>query len=118
MPWGIRTLVQVLELTSSIEHAHVIIEKLANYASEYPTETLRSLELMFKQGSNRMYFSFEREEINVVLRHALASEANEKATDFIHLLAAAGIQWYGELLKESKPSVSDREVLSNESREE
>jgi hypothetical protein len=95
--WALETLLKVLEATPSLELSHIVIEKLAEVAADYPAQSIRALRLLFRFDSERMNF-YERDEITKVLVEALNSESRDRAVEFIHLLGASGFSWPGKLL--------------------
>jgi len=99
--WAQQTLRDVLTIARKVDPGHLVIQHLAEIASESPRSSLDNLRLLLASRLERWDLYSWRDEIEAILRVSLASsdtELVELATQTVHDLGARGEFSYRTLL--------------------
>lgn len=99
--WAIDQLLTVLPMTQSIECDREVARRLSELNTEFPSETVQALQLMFNGDSEGWRMGLWREYARTILEGSLASgdtDAAKIAENLIHILTARFDRSFVDLL--------------------
>jgi hypothetical protein len=97
--WSLFQLLEAAQLAMKIDPSHLVFEKLARIASEYPKDSVNCLALLVTGAPNYWDIFGWEEHARAILEIALKnSQARESAIDLIHQLGALGYLNFRDLL--------------------
>ncbi len=100
-PWMLQKLLEALQLGCDIEGDHLIIERFASMADQFPLLVIRCTRLMVENDKKGWGVVHWRDELRATIDNVLKSsdeEAKKEAEEFVHRLAARGHLEFKDLL--------------------
>ena len=101
--WLLRQLEATLNIAGRTAIDHQVVEQLASLAEEYPSDTMRCVELMVAGADEEWQIHHWAPNIELVLAAAMQSADENAAQDarvFINRLATSGFLQFASLLEE------------------
>lgn len=101
-PWMLEKLLEALQLGCDIEGDHLIIERFASMANQFPLLVIRCSRLMVENDKKGWGVVHWRDELRSTIDNVLKSSdetAKKEAEEFVHRLAARGHLEFSDLIK-------------------
>jgi hypothetical protein len=98
--WTFKQLIDVVELTEGIEPDYIVMERLAELASQYPARCLEVLSALVNRDKRGWLFLGLEESARTVLKALLETEETKSdAKTLIHQLGSHGYHQFREMLQ-------------------